>query len=61
VPTRPERRAQPVARLASLHGVLRRPALAETLARLWQLAENGLVSSPPGDPARWLRSSNVHR
>lgn len=45
----------------SLHGVLRRLALAETLAHLWHLAENGLVSSSPGDPARWLRSGNAHR
>jgi len=45
----------------SLHGLQRRLALAETLAHLWHLAENRLVSSSPGDPARWLRSSNVHR
>jgi glyoxylase-like metal-dependent hydrolase (beta-lactamase superfamily II) len=43
----------------SLHGVLRRLALAETLAHLWHLAENGLVSSSPGEPVRWLRWRNV--
>jgi glyoxylase-like metal-dependent hydrolase (beta-lactamase superfamily II) len=45
----------------SLHGLLRRMALAETLAHLWHLAQLGSVAPTHGDPALWLRSSNVHR
>jgi glyoxylase-like metal-dependent hydrolase (beta-lactamase superfamily II) len=46
---------------ASLHGLLRRMALAETLAHLWHLTELGMLAPTHGDPALWLRSSNVHR
>jgi len=45
----------------SLHGLLRRMALAETLAHLWHLAEMDMVAPTHGDPALWLRSGDVHR
>ena len=38
---------------ASLHGLLRRMALAETLAHLWHLAESGLVAPSDDEPTRW--------
>jgi glyoxylase-like metal-dependent hydrolase (beta-lactamase superfamily II) len=38
---------------AGLHGMMRRMALAETLAHLHHLAGAGLVRRSPGDPERW--------
>jgi glyoxylase-like metal-dependent hydrolase (beta-lactamase superfamily II) len=38
---------------ASLHGLMRRMALGETVAHLHHLATEGLVTSGPDRPARW--------
>lgn len=40
----------------SLHGMLRRMALAETVAHLSYLAATGAVTTTPATPARWRRS-----
>jgi glyoxylase-like metal-dependent hydrolase (beta-lactamase superfamily II) len=40
----------------SLHGFMRRMALAETLAHLNHLAAEGLVAGSGGEPVRWRRA-----